>query len=87
MGKALKKRCVVLQNATLVEDWHVYGIAWDEDSLYTYLDDDSNRILGRQISFFWRQFVLKGRTFAKIGSGQTCGCRENLKTRTVFSQS
>ena len=51
MGKALKKRCVVLQNATLVEDWHVYGIAWDEDSLYTYLDDDSNRILGEKISF------------------------------------
>ena len=33
------------QNATLVDDWHVYGVAWDESSLYTYLDDDSNRIL------------------------------------------
>lgn len=47
-----KEMWVFLQNATLVEDWHVYGIAWNEESLYTYLDDDSNRILGKKPSFW-----------------------------------
>ena len=24
---------------------HIYGLVWTEDGLYTYLDNDSNRIL------------------------------------------
>ena len=30
---------------TLFDDFHVYGLYWDDKTLYTYFDDDSNRVL------------------------------------------
>ncbi len=28
-------------NGSLADDFHVYGLYWDENGLYTYIDDDS----------------------------------------------
>ena len=30
---------------SLANDFHVYGLYWDEDILYTYFDSDDNRVL------------------------------------------
>lgn len=32
-------------NGTLADDFHVYGMYWDEEQFYTYIDDDSKRVL------------------------------------------
>lgn len=32
-------------DGSLSDDFHVYGLYWDESILYTYFDDDSNRVL------------------------------------------
>jgi hypothetical protein len=34
-----------LPTGTLHDDFHVYGLYWDENGLYTYLDNDSNKVL------------------------------------------
>lgn len=44
-------------SASLTDDFHVYGLYWDEDKLYTYFDNDSNKVLQldfTQESFFQR---------------------------------
>ena len=34
-----------LPSGSLADDFHVYGLYWDEDQLYTYIDEDSQRVL------------------------------------------
>ena len=29
----------------LSDDFHTYGFVWSEDEFYTYIDDDSNRVV------------------------------------------
>jgi beta-glucanase (GH16 family) len=39
---------------TLNDDFHVYGLVWNENEIYTYLDNDANRILNHQVNTsFW----------------------------------
>lgn len=33
------------QFGTLADDFHTYGLYWDEKQLYTYIDDDSKKVL------------------------------------------
>jgi hypothetical protein len=32
-------------NGTLADDFHIYGLYWDDKQLYTYIDNDSKRVL------------------------------------------
>ena len=32
-------------SGTFADDFHTYGVYWDDKVLYTYLDNDSNRVL------------------------------------------
>jgi beta-glucanase (GH16 family) len=32
-------------SGTLADDFHTYGLYWDDQKIYTYLDSDSNRVL------------------------------------------
>lgn len=34
-----------IDGSTLADAFHIYGLYWDNKVLYTYLDDDSNRVL------------------------------------------
>ena len=34
-----------LKITQLVDHFHTYGLAWNEDGLYTYIDDDEHKIL------------------------------------------
>lgn len=34
-----------LESGNLHDDFHIYGLYWDQNRLYTYLDNDSNRVL------------------------------------------
>jgi len=38
-------------------DWHIYGLYWDEDRLYTYLDTPDNVVLDVDFSTesFWER--------------------------------
>jgi hypothetical protein len=42
----------------LSAEFHVYGMYWDEDQLYTYFDDESNKIL--QVDFTQESMWDKG---------------------------
>jgi len=43
---------------SLGDAMHIYGLVWTEDGLYTYLDNDSNRIL--EVDFTDSSFFEKG---------------------------
>lgn len=48
-----------LPSGTFNDDFHIFGLYWGEDKIYTYLDTDSNRILEVDITdSFWN----KGKT-------------------------
>lgn len=34
-----------LDNGTFADDFHIFGLYWSEDELYTYVDDPSNKVL------------------------------------------
>jgi beta-glucanase (GH16 family) len=34
-----------LASGTLADDFHTYGLYWDDKVIYTYLDNDTNRVL------------------------------------------
>lgn len=43
-----------LPSGTFNDDFHVFGLYWSEDKIYTYIDNDSNRVLDVDISEpFW----------------------------------
>jgi beta-glucanase (GH16 family) len=42
--------------STLNDDFHTYGLVWNENELYTYLDSPSNRVLNLQMNeSFWEK--------------------------------
>ena len=46
--------------STLVDDFHIYGLYWDDKRLYTYFDDPSNIIMeiqGYGNTSFWEKGV------------------------------
>lgn len=43
---------------SLGEDFHVYGLYWDSTGIYTYLDNDSNRVL--KVNFTEQGFFQRG---------------------------
>ena len=45
-------------SGNLHDTWHTYGMKWDETGLYTYIDDDANRILS--VSFGSQSFWSRG---------------------------
>jgi len=42
---------------SLGDDFHIYGLYWDEDRLYTYIDSDDNVVLDVDMSSesFWEK--------------------------------
>jgi hypothetical protein len=46
---------------TLTDQWHIYGLKWTSTGIYTYLDNDTNRVLTVNTSVpLWEQFHLDG---------------------------
>jgi beta-glucanase (GH16 family) len=46
-------KCIA--SGDLSEDFHTYGLVWTENEIYTYLDDDSNRVLNMTMDkSFWQ---------------------------------
>jgi beta-glucanase (GH16 family) len=43
---------------SLGDDFHVYGLYWDQNGLYTYLDNESNKVL--QVDFTKQSFWERG---------------------------
>lgn len=50
-------------SGTLGDDFHVYGLYWDNKQLYTYIDDDSKRVLQVNHSdiSYWQKSGITGR--------------------------
>lgn len=47
----------------MADDFHIYGLYWDEKVLYTYLDNDSNRVLqvNQSDSSYWEKAQVTNR--------------------------
>lgn len=43
---------------TFHDDWHVFGLVWNEDGLYTYVDSEANKVL--QVDFREQDFWSRG---------------------------
>lgn len=42
------------------DDYHIFGLYWDEDEIYTYVDDDANRVLVAKMNeSFWDKGLRK----------------------------
>jgi beta-glucanase (GH16 family) len=49
------------KNNTLTSQWHIYGLKWTSTGLYTYIDNDTNRVLTVNMNVpLWDQFHLPG---------------------------
>lgn len=50
------------KNGTLGDDFHVYGLYWDDKVIYTYLDNDTNKILfvNHSAMSYWERSGLSG---------------------------
>ena len=51
-----------LTSGTFADDFHTFGLYWDDKILYTYLDDDSNRVLtvNHGDQSYWQRSGLSG---------------------------
>jgi hypothetical protein len=48
-------------NSTLTSQWHIYGLKWTSTSLYTYIDNDTKRVLNVNMSLpLWQTYNLNG---------------------------
>jgi len=46
---------------TLTSQWHIYGLKWTSTGLYTYIDNDTNRVLTVNMSVpLWQVYSLSG---------------------------
>ena len=34
-----------LSGSNFADDWHIFGLKWDESGIYTYVDNESNRVM------------------------------------------
>ena len=52
-----------LEGSTFADDFHTFGLYWDDKVLYTYLDTDSNKVLQVDHSeqSYWERSGLSGR--------------------------
>lgn len=52
-----------LSSGTFNDDFHTFGLYWDQNQLYTYLDNDSNKVLqvNTKDKSFWEKTGLSGR--------------------------
>ena len=49
---AHKEYC--MSNATFNDDFHTFGLVWNENEIFTYVDDESNKVLNLPINkSFW----------------------------------
>jgi len=48
-------------SSTLTSQWHIYGLKWTSTGLYTYIDNDTNRVLTVNMSIpLWQVYSLSG---------------------------
>lgn len=52
-----------LSGATFNDDFHVFGLVWDNKTLYTYLDNETNKVLevNHSDTSYWEKSGLSGR--------------------------
>ena len=82
-----------LQNGgRLSDDFHVYGLYWDATGLYTYLDNDSNRILQKNWTTggtLWNEFSYwQQSNYAnpwQSGNGATAGAPFDQEFYIIFN--
>jgi len=48
-----------LENGTFADDFHVFGLYWDENQLYTYVDSESTKVL--EVDFTKESLWKKGK--------------------------
>lgn len=50
-------------SGTLADDFHIYGLYWDSKQLYTYIDNDANKVL--QVNHtdisYWQRSTITNR--------------------------
>lgn len=52
-----------LPSGTLADDFHIYGLYWDNKTIYTYLDTDANKILkvDHSTTSYWEKSGINNR--------------------------
>mmetsp|Transcript_10882 Transcript_10882/g.21273 ORF Transcript_10882/g.21273 Transcript_10882/m.21273 type:complete len:377 (+) Transcript_10882:879-2009(+) len=72
--------------SSLADDFHVYGLYWDENELYTYFDDPSNKVL--QVDFTQQSFWDRGQfssNFANPWVGQPNSAPFNTEFHLIIN--
>lgn len=71
---------------SLGEDFHTYGLYWDENGLYTYIDDNSTKVL--QVDFTKESFWQRGQfppTFDNPWRGENNAAPFNREFYLIFN--
>lgn len=52
-----------IPSGTLADDFHTYGVYWDDKKIYTYLDNDANKILNvdHSAQSYWQKAGIADR--------------------------
>lgn len=61
-------------SGTLADSFHTYGLYWDNKQLYTYIDNDSNKVLkvDHSTQSYWERSGLSGRDNPWANSKNKC---------------
>ena len=52
-----------MNSGTLADDFHTYGLYWDDKVLYTYIDSDANKVLkvDHGNTSYWQRSEIQNR--------------------------
>lgn len=60
-----------MPSGNLNQDFHTYGLVWNEDKMYTYIDDDSQRVMEVDITkSFWSEGGWETSSYNNPWNGQ-----------------
>lgn len=77
-GYSKTDRSVQKSSGTFADDFHIYGMYWDENELYTYIDNENNKTLHVKFDEYKNFFERGG--FGALGSANPWETSENPRS-------
>jgi len=76
-----------LQGSTFNDDFHTFGLVWNENEMYTYVDNDSNRVMHTNFnsSFFEKGGWSSNPTISNPWRGQPNNAPFDQKFYLIFN--
>lgn len=75
-----------MSSGNLNQDFHIYGLVWNENEIYTYIDDDSQRVMQVDITeSFWSKGGWGSSSFDNPWKGQPINAPFDQEFYLIFN--